>query len=788
MKIVFWLSLLGIFYTYLGYPALMWLFARIRPKPWKAAPITPSVSIVLAVHNGIALLPRQIEHLLGLDYPNIKEVIIVSDGSTDGTAELLSRQQHPILKTIILEEHCGKAVAVNAGVAEATADVIVFVDIRPEIAPGAIQQLVSNFADGTVGCVCGKLTLRPGDHDAASAAVGGIYWRYEQWLRTCEAVCDSPVGVYGGFYAIRRELAVLQPAGTILDDMFQPLSIIRQGYRSVIDSNACVYDTWPKTAEGEYHRKVRTLAGNFQLFQLAPWTLTPQNRVLFQLFSHKVMRLVVPYLMVLLLVSTISLSAGSPVYAAFSTLQIVGWAIAFLGLGYRIPILHRIAAPASALLVLNVAAVVGLYKFLFTRGPLWRIWNSRKPAEMDPSRRTDNMTLSEPTAVAREIGIGKCIRIDSRPRKEHTIMMKTMRASVIFALGILAGFGIAAIGYRLHRHIDFAFKARLLKERAVAAMDRVFGAKVRAARLEHAVSPAPYFPAGSIWTQDISHAPLDPNSSTMIAWLADAGGWGFGRMQIDFSLRVLQADAKTPMVPFRKGSDWITDSDNVSEVPLPKGGGFEGYSSYECPGHGDCHLIVVDRGQGKLFETWATDYADNAVSANFIAVWNLNRVYPPSGRGDQCTSADAAGFPIAPLLFNADELAVGHIDHAIRFILPNERMRAHFFVHPATHAGAPRGPASAPPYGAHFRLKASYDVSQLMPEAQVVARAMQKYGMFLSDGGNIALTAQSDQDTKAKYADMDFDSHSLRALKVTDFEVVDGGPPIHLTDNCVRNP
>jgi hypothetical protein len=162
-------------------------------------------------------------------------------------------------------------------------------------------------------------------------------------------------------------------------------------------------------------------------------------------------------------------------------------------------------------------------------------------------------------------------------------------------------------------------------------------------------------------------------------------------------------------------------------------------------------------------------------------------VYPPSGRGDQCTSADAAGFPIAPLLFNADEIATGSINHAIRFILPNERMRAHVFVHPATHAGGPRGPVPAPPYGAHFRLKASYDVSQLMPEAQVVARAMQKYGMFLADGGNIALSAQSDADTKAKYADSDFDSHSLWGLKVTDFEVVDMGTPIHLTYNCIRN-
>jgi serine/threonine-protein kinase len=276
----------------------------------------------------------------------------------------------------------------------------------------------------------------------------------------------------------------------------------------------------------------------------------------------------------------------------------------------------------------------------------------------------------------------------------------------------------------------------------------------------------------------------------MIAWLTDAGGWGTGKMRVDFTIRVLQADAATPQVPFRKGPDFYTrDSDVVSTVPLPAGGGLEGQPGYQCPtDQGDCHLIVADRSHGKLYEAYMANYAESVLSANFVAVWDLNRVYPPSGRGDQCTSADAAGFPIAPLLFNADELASGSINHAIRFILPNPRIRAHVFVHPATHAGAPRGPISAPPMGARFRLKASYDLSQLTPAAQVVARAMQKYGMFLSDGGNIAITAQSDADTKAKYTDMDFGPRDLQDLKITDFEVVDLGTPIRLTYECVRNP
>jgi glycosyltransferase involved in cell wall biosynthesis len=381
LRIIFWLSLVGVLYSYAGYPILMWALARLRPKPWKNASIRPSVSCLLAVHNGATLIPGKVEHLLGLDYPNIQEIIIVSDGSTDGTAELLSQEHDPRLRTIVLREHAGKAVAVNAGLAEATGDVIVFVDIRPEIAPGAIQQLVSNFEDETVGCVSGNLRLRDDGHDAASAAVGGFYWRYEQWIRMCESITDSPVGVYGGFYAIRRQLAVRYPAGLILDDMFQPLSIIRQGYRSVVDPRAFVYDTWPKNVEGEFHRKVRTLAGNFQLFQVAPWTLTLENRLLFQLVSHKVMRLIVPYLFIMLLVSSLVLAPESGFYMIAAALQVFVWAVAFVGLRYRIPLVHRVAAPAGALLVLNAAAVVGLYKFLFTRGPLVNLWNAKRTVE-----------------------------------------------------------------------------------------------------------------------------------------------------------------------------------------------------------------------------------------------------------------------------------------------------------------------------------------------------------------------------------------------------------------------
>lgn len=375
MSIVFWLSFAVIAYTYVGYPAIMFLLARFAAHPWRKAAFNTPVSVVMAVHNGAARLPEQIEHLVSLDPERVCEVIIVSDGSTDGTAEILSKTLDPRLRSIILPEQGGKAVALNHGIAAANGEILLFIDIRPKVAPGALAELMSNFADPTVGCVAGELLLNTDGHDATSSAVSGVYWRYEQWIRNCEAAFDSPVGVYGGFYAARRSLVQPFPPGTILDDMFQPLTILRQGYRSVLDRSAIVTDTWPGRAAGEFQRKVRTLAGNFQLVSLAPWILSFRNRVLFQLISHKLLRLVVPYFFLLLLISASWLGVNSGVWRLIALAQWAFWIAALAALRVRLPVVHRFAAAASALLVLNAAAIAGLYKFLFTDGPLWKIWS-----------------------------------------------------------------------------------------------------------------------------------------------------------------------------------------------------------------------------------------------------------------------------------------------------------------------------------------------------------------------------------------------------------------------------
>jgi serine/threonine-protein kinase len=245
----------------------------------------------------------------------------------------------------------------------------------------------------------------------------------------------------------------------------------------------------------------------------------------------------------------------------------------------------------------------------------------------------------------------------------------------------------------------------------------------------------------------------------------------------------------TPYRSFIPTEDFFTPDCDQVPVPLPPGGALEGEAGYQCAGDGDCHLIVQDLVSTKLFEMWRANIVGSTFYGGCLAVWDMTRTYPASGRGEQCTSADAAGYPIAPLLFTADEVAAGAINHAIRFILPNDRIRAGVYVHPATHGTrAAAGPVDAPPYGTRLRLRPDFPLDTLPNDgARVVARAMQKYGMLLADGGTIALTAQSDVYSKSKWSQL-LGTRDLQAIRPADFQMIAAGTRIRLTLDCVRNP
>jgi serine/threonine-protein kinase len=301
------------------------------------------------------------------------------------------------------------------------------------------------------------------------------------------------------------------------------------------------------------------------------------------------------------------------------------------------------------------------------------------------------------------------------------------------------------------------------------------------------------FPPGAPWNQAIDGTALDAESGTIIAYLL-ANHTASARFQITFDFNLLFADGNTPHRAFTPSGDFFSPDCDPAPVPVPSNGRLEGESNYSCAADGDCHLTVVDYSTCRLHELWRANLAGGTSTGTFTsgcqAIWDLSAVPPPTGRGDFCTSADAAGLPILPLVFTADEVAAGHIDHAIRFILPNSLIRSDIYVRPGTHStSATSGGVAAPPYTARLRLKASKDLSTLSPGARVVAQALKKYGMFLADGGNITFTAATDALAAHKWTEVGVDSSSLKSLSWSDFEVVDLGARLDYgSGSCSRTP
>jgi hypothetical protein len=205
---------------------------------------------------------------------------------------------------------------------------------------------------------------------------------------------------------------------------------------------------------------------------------------------------------------------------------------------------------------------------------------------------------------------------------------------------------------------------------------------------------------------------------------------------------------------------------------------------------GDCHLIVVHEPTKTLYEMWRANITGATFDGGCLAVWDLTRSYPDNLRGDGCTSADAGGFPIAALVATADEVLAGEVAHALRFILPNNRIRKNTYVHPGTHStGATSGGADAPPYGVRLRLRQDFPVGGLATQgARTLAKTLQKYGMFLADAGQIAMTLADDRYSNHTWGEAGVDASSLSSVQVTDMEVVDMGTPIPFSGDCVRNP
>jgi poly-beta-1,6-N-acetyl-D-glucosamine synthase len=366
MKVLFWSSFSFVLFAYVGYPIYVYLRARFRPQLVRSASISPSVTIVLAVHNEQGNLARKMRNLAALDYPQDRlEVIIVSDGSTDETNHLLAAWQGNRRRVVILPSHDGKAAALNRGVAEAQGEIIVFTDARQTIASDCLRNLVADFADPSVGCVSGDLILSSdGNTDGM-----GLYWRLERKIRQWESTTGSVVGATGALYAARRRLVVRLPLQTILDDVYIPLEIARRGFRVVFEPQAMVWDSLQSVRQ-EFRRKVRTLTGNYQLLQLQPWLLAHDNPLRFQFISHKALRLLAPF-MFAIVAFTAFLLPGI-VYRLAAALQSAFYALGALALVRpKVRPFGHLPDTVFGFILLNAAAVVALVNFLRGRSQVW---------------------------------------------------------------------------------------------------------------------------------------------------------------------------------------------------------------------------------------------------------------------------------------------------------------------------------------------------------------------------------------------------------------------------------
>jgi biofilm PGA synthesis N-glycosyltransferase PgaC len=365
---VFWLSVVLLAYVYVGYPLVAWLRARLWPQHHVSAPYEPMVTVIVVAHNEAERIAARLDNLLALDYPREKlEIRLASDGSTDGTVARARAYESAGVAVRAFHQRRGKSAVVNDVVPAARGDIVVMADARQRFDPGAVRALVANFADPRVGAVSGELMI---DADAAGAAVGkgvGLYWRYEKFIRRAESRASSTVGATGAIYAVRRDLFEAIPEDTLLDDVLIPLRIVKSGYRVLFEPAARAYDTASAAAKQEFVRKVRTIAGMFQLFAREAWLFDPRrNPVWFETLSHKGLRLTMPALQALALAANAML-ARDPIYAGLLACQMLFYVAALGGCSPRARRSGFAVTVPYTICLLSWATVVGFVHFATRR-------------------------------------------------------------------------------------------------------------------------------------------------------------------------------------------------------------------------------------------------------------------------------------------------------------------------------------------------------------------------------------------------------------------------------------
>jgi cellulose synthase/poly-beta-1,6-N-acetylglucosamine synthase-like glycosyltransferase len=375
-------SVLFLVYVFVLYPAAVIVAARLFGREPVRTSITPTVTVLLAVRDGAQWIRRKLESIEGLDYPSdLIEVIVVSDGSMDDTAQIVD--SWPASNVTLAETpRQGKWAAINRGLELAGGDVIFFTDVRQALDPRCLRAMTSRLGDQRVGAVSGELVIRSSGKKEIDSV--GIYWTYEKLIRKSQSQLGSATGATGAVYIMRRELTRPLPPYCIDDDVYLPIQSILQGKRVVFEEGALAYDD-PTSLSQEFRRKVRTLAGVYQILGFLPRLWLPGNGIWFHFWSHKMARLITPFA---LLAVAISCAALLP-----SRLAVAGLALQALcyGLALADPLIgegravKRISSTCRAFATLQLAAAMAI-SIAFR--PASSFWMDRRvdAAGISPSR------------------------------------------------------------------------------------------------------------------------------------------------------------------------------------------------------------------------------------------------------------------------------------------------------------------------------------------------------------------------------------------------------------------
>ena len=365
---IFAASVGTIVYVLAGYPLLLAFIARRQVRTIHKDSVERTVSLVIAVRNGDKFLAAKLESVLASNYPRqLMQITVISDGSDDQTDDIAQSFASEGV-VFFRNERQGKSAAVNRGIAHSTGEILILTDVRQTLDSNAIRNVVACFGDPIVGAVSGELSIRRGL--SAEEADTNLYWRYEVFIRKHMSRVDSTFGTNGPFYALRRSLAVPIPEDTLLDDVYLPLAAFFKGYRLILEESAKAFD-YPTNLTSEFQRKVRTQAGLYQILQHYPQLLSSSNRMRIHFLSAKFGRLVMPFLLILVAVSSLGLpqpwrevSLGTQ--AAFYLIAL------FDKLVPEGSALKRITSPVRTFVVLMAAALMGLKIFFVSPRALWK--------------------------------------------------------------------------------------------------------------------------------------------------------------------------------------------------------------------------------------------------------------------------------------------------------------------------------------------------------------------------------------------------------------------------------